>query len=384
MNDESKVILEAIERWASDDLIDRETADRLRAAATEEAGAGTRRLSQYILAATGAVALLIAGGVFLDWAWPLLDRAARSVALAAVGLLVVALGVRVELGRRWQPASYLMQTGGLGLLLAAFAYSEEVWRDQTPAGITVGVLALAVPIVLAPRAMRRNVVMPAVHLAFGLAFLAVFLDRATPLSDDAVVWVLDGVLLLAGLTLMRMIAADPDGERHPWALNAFVMAMIAGFQMILVTGLGPLGLSGDVVWPLDVWLFLCAALTVIGVRRTPYGARRDWLGRALAVLLCVWIGFGFYTALEALDGPPELAVALVGGAGVAGFLYANASGFRHLMGAAALAFIAPLWYWGVERGGAIGAALALAATAGILFWLSGRVGSGPRAHDDAG
>jgi len=46
------------------------------------------------------------------------------------------------------------------------------------------------------------------------------------------------------------------------------------------------------------------------------------------------------------------------------------------MGAAALAFIVPLWYWAVDRGGALGAVAALAATAALLFWLSGRRGRG--------
>jgi hypothetical protein len=47
------------------------------------------------------------------------------------------------------------------------------------------------------------------------------------------------------------------------------------------------------------------------------------------------------------------------------------------MGIATLAFIVPLWYWAVDRAGALGAVAALIATAGILFWVSGRIG--PRA-----
>lgn len=63
----------------------------------------------------------------------------------------------------------------------------------------------------------------------------------------------------------------------------------------------------------------------------------------------------------------------MGGAGVAGFLHADRHDLRTLMAVSALAFIAAPWYWGVERGGALGAALALFATAGVLFWLSGRM-----------
>ena len=105
---------------------------------------------------------------------------------------------------------------------------------------------------------------------------------------------------------------------------------------------------------------------------------RAWLGQLLAYFLLVWIVLGFGTALGALDGPPELPILLVGGAGVAAFTYAHRRSvdvsLRNVMGAAALAFIAPIWYWGVERGGALGAVAALVVTAGVLFWMSGRMG----------
>jgi len=374
MSRETDVVLRAIERWERAGLIDAPTAERLRRDADAEAGAGTRRLSQYILAVAGGVALLLAGGVFLDWAWPLLGVAARSTLLAAAGVAVVVAGVSLEGRGRWLPASYLMQTSGLGLLLVAFAYSERAWPDLSAGGIAAGLASLVVPIVLAPRAMRRNTVMPAVHLAFGLAFLALFLERATPLDDDALVWVLDAVLAVAIVVLLRLLARDPEGVEHPWVLNAFVTAMLAGFVLVWLTGLGPLDLDEHSVWPLDVWLAMSAALTVWGVERGPTGLRRAWLDKVLAWLLATWVILGFYTSLEALDGPPELPLLVVGGVGVAAFVYANAREFRSLMTAAALAFIAPLWYWAVDRGGALGGVAALAATAGLLFWLSGKTG----------
>jgi hypothetical protein len=382
MSRESDLILHAIDRWERAGLVDGVTAEKLRRETDLEAGAGTRRLSQYVLAVTGGAVLLIAGGVFLDWAWPLLGRAARSTLLGAAGIGVVIGGVALEGRGRWRPASYLMQTSGLSLLLAAFIYSESVWPDLSVGGIVVGLLSLVVPIVLAPRAMRLNTVRPAVHRAFGLAFFALVLARATPLSDDAIVWAIDGVLVASAFVLMRLLARDPDGVEHPWALNAFVMAMLAGFVLVWLTAIGPLDLDQQSIWPLDVWLGLSVALTVWGVERGPAGLRRAWLDKTLAWLLAGWVLFGFYTALEALDGPPELPMLLVGGAGVVSFVYANARGFRSLMGAAALAFIAPLWYWAVDRGGALGGVAALAATAGLLFWLSGRTGRSEAASAD--
>ena len=380
MSRDADALHAAIDRWERDGLIDGFVAATLRADVTKEASAGTRRLSQYVLAATGGAVLLIAAGVFVDWAWPLLGSGARSFLVAAAGVAVVVLGVSLE-GRtqRWRPAAYLLQTSGLGLLLTAFIYSERAWADATDGGLVAGILSLIVPIVLAPRAMRRNVVMPAVHLAMGLAFLAVFLDRAVRLGGDEIVWVLDAVLVAAILVLARSLARDPMGERHPWAVNAFVMAMVAGFVLVTLTGLGPLSLREAAVWPLDVWLGMTAALAVWGLERGPESLRREWLGSVLACLLLAWIGLGFFTALEALDGSAELPLLLVGGVGVGAFVYANGAGLRALMGAAALAFILPLWYWGVERGGALGAVAALAATAGILFWVSGRIGPRERA-----
>ena len=375
MSREADAILRAIERWLDAGLVDDLTAAKLRADVAREASAGTRTMSQYIVAITAGTVLLIAAGVFLDWAWPRIGDGARSFALAAAGVAVIVFGVSLEgRTRRWRPAAYLMQTSGLGLLLTAFIYSERAWADASAGGLVAGILSLGVPIVLAPRAMRRNVIMPAVHLAFALAFLAVFLDRAVHLSADETIWVVDGVLGVATLALARMLAGEDGMERHPWALNAFVMAIVAGFVLVTLTGIGPLGLREAAVWPLDVWLVLAAGLAVWGIEKGPESLSREWLGSLLAYLLLAWIGLGFFTALEALDGPAELPLLLVGGVGVAAFIYANGRGLRPLMGAAALAFIAPLWYWGVERGGALGAVAALVATAGILFWVSGRIG----------
>ena len=369
----------AIDRWETKGIIDAEIAAELRADVAAETGAETRRLSQYLVAATAGTVLLIASGVFLDWAWPLMGRGARSLLLAASGAAVVVLGVNMEgRTRRWLPAAYLLQTSGLALLLTSFVYSEQAWADATAGGLLAGLASLVVPIVLAPRAMRRNVVMPAVHFAFGLAFLAVFLDRAVHLSGDEIVWVLDAVLAAALLVLARMLAGEGGLERRPWALNAFATAMTAGFVLVATTALGPLDLSDQAVWPIDAWLALAAGLALWGIERGPDSVPRGQLGQLLAYLLLAWIVLGFVTALEALDGPPELPLLLVGGAGVVAFAYAHArsgdASLRTLMGVSALAFIAPIWYWGVERGGALGAVAALVVTAAILFWMSGRVG----------
>jgi len=362
----------AIDRWERAHLIAPETAAAMREEVGRHAQSSARRLSQYVLALTGAVVLVIAGGVFLDWAWPLLSEETRSAVLACVGFGVLVLGVRIESSRRWLPASLLMQTAGVALLLVSYVYSERAWPDQTIGGMLVGLAALVTPILLTARAMRRSLVMPAVHMAAGFAFLAVFLDRSTPLPRDAIVWALDLVLAGAILVMVRLLVRDPDGDTHPWALNAFTASMAAGFVLVSITAFDTLSMSDEGFLPLDVWLLLCAALTLWGIHRAPPGLRRSWFERLLAWEVLVWISLGLATVYATFDGPPELGVLLVGGVGVLAFHHADRHGMKALMGAASLAFIVPVWWWAVDRGGALGGVLALLGTAEFLFWASGR------------
>ncbi len=367
-----KSVLAAIRRWEDKRLVDGDLAVRLRAEVEESSAAGTQRLFQYVLAATGAVVLLVASGVFLDWAWPRMTEALRSGLLGAVGFGVYFGGAYLEGRRRWLPAAYLMQTAGLAVLGVALAYSEKAWPDMSAGGITMGVIALAIPLVLGPRSLRADSRMPAVHLAAGLMFLTIFLRRATPLDDSGVVWVLDGVLLLVTVIALRFLAKDPAGSRRPWALEVFAMALYAGFVLTFVTGAIPLDLGEDTVYPVDAWLFLIASVTVYGIHWAPEVIRRDWFGVQLALCQLVWIGLGFASTVGVVDGPPEAALLAVSGSGVAGFLYAHHNRTREILAVSALSFVSGAWYWGVERAGALGAVGALAVTAGLLFWLSGK------------
>lgn len=374
MSLEARPVHQAIDRWEDLGLVTVELAQRLRDDVEMATQAGTARFTQYLLASTGAVVLLIAAGVFLDWAWPLMGEGVRSGFLAAAGMGVYVGGARIEWMRRWLPAALFMQIAGLALLLGAFLYAENAWSGGS-SGVVTGALALAVPIVLAPLSFRRSAVMPAVHLCFSLAFLAVFLDRAAGLEGDAIVWVLDAVLLVAALGLVWVLRSDPAGERHPWALNAFVAAVYAGFILILLTGTGPLHLDNDTAYPLDAWLFMVAGLSLWGIHRAPPGLRRDWFGAQLAYAIAMWIPLGMWTAVEALDAPSEVALVMVGGVGVAGFVYAIRFRVRRVLSMSALAFIAAIWYWAVDRAGALGAVLALAVTAAVLFRISGKAQS---------
>ena len=167
---------------------------------------------------------------------------------------------------------------------------------------------------------------------------------------------------------------DPEGERHPWVLNAFVMALFAGFVMIAWTSLETFDTQANVMVPLDFWLALILALTLWGIHWGPPALKRENFGRMLAYLVLIWIPFGFTTAFWTLEGGSGLALVLVGGAGVMGFLYARRFALRELMTTSMVAFIIALWVWAVTAAGVLGAVAALVATAGILFWISGRTG----------
>jgi hypothetical protein len=294
--------------------------------------------------------------------------------LTLTGLGALAAGILFEGRFRWRPAAYLLQTAGLILVLVAYDYSGRIWPEPTLTSSVLGFLGLATPIVLAPLSIRRNVVMPAVHLAVGLAFLGVFLDRATTWSYPTRVWLMDAALLGAVVLLLVGLRRDPDGEEHPWVLNAFVTAMGAGFVLVAITVFDVLSMSESGMLAVDAWLGLAVLLTLLGLRRAPPGAERGWLARLLALECLAWIPLGLFTAFETFDGPPEGGLLLVGGVGVLAFRYADRYELRALMGVSALAFVVPVWWWAVERGGALGGVLALAATAGLLFWASGRRG----------
>ena len=377
MSQVSRSVFEAIERWEGKALITHDFADRLKQEVVDAAEAGTVRLSQYIVAGTAAVVTLIAGGVFLDWAWPRMDDAMRTLLLAAVGLGVHVWGIRLESARRWVPASLLMQTAGLGLLMTAAIFSEKAWPDLTAGGIAAGIAGLLVPAALAPRTLRRNLAMPAVHLCFALGFVALFLDRATRLQVEGVIWSVDAVLVIAAAAMVLILRKDPDGERHPWALNAFVMAVYAAAVLIVVTCTEALGMEDDprLAYPLDFWLLLVACLTLWGIHRSPLGLRREWFEGQLAWCVLLWVPLGFFTAMEALDGGSELALILVGSVAVLGFAYAMEYRSRRILATSALAFILAVWFWAADRGGALGVVAGLAFAAAFLFWLSGRVGA---------
>lgn len=370
-------VLEALDRWEARGLLDPETAARLRAEALEESARSGRRVSRWVLGVAGGLVLLVAAGVLVDLLWPLLERSHRSVILGLTGLAVHTVGVRLEVRGRGDAVGWVLQTAGLLVLLGAFLHSEQSWPDVTAVGIFVGLLALATPLLTAPRALGRNVVMPAVHLALAPAFVAVFLDRATTLSADTIVWVVDAVVLSgAALLLAELGRASRGGapdEAIDARLHAFTVALYAGLVMAVLTALGPLDVR-EGVWAVDAWWAGMTALTLWALHRAPRPLRRPWFRGQLAASVLLAVPLVFWTLGGALDLDPEAAsagLAVVGGAALA---YALRTGFRGVLWSGAGVVVLAAWVLAVETGGALGALAALVFTAALLLWLSTRVG----------
>ena len=157
----------AIKRWAEKGMVSSEQAQTLHDETIENAGDAGRRWSQFIVAGTGAVVLVIAAGTFLEWAWPLMGPGWQSSVLALAGVGAYLVGIRLEGAGRWGPVGYFLQMAGPVTLLMALGYSAHAWADGSPGGIGVGVLSLAVPPITLVHAVRRNTVMPAVHAMLG-------------------------------------------------------------------------------------------------------------------------------------------------------------------------------------------------------------------------
>lgn len=371
----------AIDRWERNGHVDAETAHALRAEVDAHESARGRTWAQYAIAATGAILLLIAATVFVRWAWPRTGPGSHSIMLGGFGFAVLLLGMALERRVRIAPAAYLLQAAGLALLLMSATYSRRAWADASIGAIVFGIAVIAIPLVTAGLAIRRNPVMPAIHTAFGYAFLYVFLERATALETDTIIWILDAVAAIAIVLLMVRLRYEAHHDAGDWTLNAFVASLWSAGFLILWTSTGPLDLGAATVWPLNVWLIVVTALTLWGIHRAPPGLRRSWFGHQLALCILLGIVLGFTTALEALDLAAAGAALLVGAIGVAGLRYGVRHDARDAIAAACIALLSAAWYYGAETGGAIGTVAALLFSAALFFWLSTRLG-GER-HEEA-
>ncbi|MCJ7630281.1 MAG: hypothetical protein MUO50_18050 [Longimicrobiales bacterium] len=368
----SHSVLRALRRWEEKGLLDRDLAGALREEVEEDVQGESRRWSQYLLAGTGGAVLLVAGGTFLAWAWPEMGYAGRSVTLGVLGFLVLGLGMWLPTKGKWVPVAYLLQVSGSVLILMALIHSEKAWSDGTVGGWCVGLLGLLLPVPLLWRAVREHGVLAGLQAALSFLFLFVFLDRSLGLSEDAILWVLDGVMLVA-LGVLAFRLRDPGVPR--WVLSVFLALLFSTLVLILFSATILWDLDADTMYPLDLWLLTVAGLCLWGLLGgAPVHLRRDWYEHQLALCILLGIVFGFSTTLETLGTGPTPAAFTVATVGALGLWYSLPRGAKSVLVASCLALLISAWYWGAEMSGALGAVLALVVVSAVLFWGATRMG----------
>lgn len=375
MSRSSDPVLAAIDRWRERGLVGEELAERLRADAAASAQERGRAQLQYTLGATAGLILLLAAGIFIARNWALLGVPLRCAILVGTGALLVAGARPLEARARLEPVGLLLRASGLALVLVAWLYSDEAWEAGTPGAFIVAALALLTPWLSVRLARGRRAGTAAVNSIAAYAFLAVFLDRLG-LSGDGVVWVLDAVLLLSLVSLaIRLRAADPSSAVEA-TLVAFLVSLFGGLVLVWWTAVGPLGIEGSAIWPLDLWLLVIVAVLLWGIHRAPPRLWRPWYDRLLAGTVLIAMVFSFFSLEEVELRGRWMAVgpALVAAVGIPyGLRHSRAVALNACI--ALLAAAGALTRWG-DRG-PLSVVLVLGATAALLFGVATRLARGP-------
>lgn len=368
----SRAVEEALERWLEKGLLAPEQADRLRTEATAEHRARIRHWTSLALGGLGAVALLLAAVVFLGQAWDRLSGTAQTLVILAWGGLLYGGGLVLHLRPRTRELSLFVQTAGLLVVLLGMAYSHEVWEAGTLSARALGLVALALPIVLAPIHLREGAVMSGVHVALSVVYLGLFLDRTFGLDLDTIVWILDGLVLLA-LGVQAYLARRSPGEMDDRALMVLAVSLWAGFVLTAFTGAGPLELGEDTLLALDVWILMVTGLNLWAVATASSEVRKDQYQAHMAACVGTLGVLVMATVSEVFDQDAVvagIAGAAVGGLGIA---YALRSESVAVLRVGALLTVVGMWVFAVDVGGVLGGVGALVATGILLFWLSTRV-----------
>lgn len=366
----------AIERWIASGLLDPTKAEELRREAELEHQEATRRLGQILVASLAAVALILAAILFAQRNWPSLSDGVRTAVLLGAGLVVYLSGLRVLRRSSWRYSGVLLLTGGLGVFISGLAYSYNAWPDGTPPAVATGLLALAIPSVTTPIALREGTLTSGIHAAAAYGFLGLFFSRTFALDFDTVVWCLDGVTVVALGGLWYAVRYRRGGHTDR-ALAAFAVSMWAGLVLAAMTGTGPLDMQESALWPMDVWLLLVVGVTLWAIHLSPSDLRRQ--GYELNLALCVVVG-GFLamtTAAELLELDTEGATAFGATVGILAMTYGLRERSAQVLITGALMMLLNTWIFAVENAGAMGGVVALLVTAVVLFWVSTRIRATP-------
>ncbi len=372
MSRRARQVEEAIGRWASKGMLSPEQAAALRDEAAAEHRRRSRRWGQLLLAIIGGFALLMAAVMFVQRTWAALTGPTQTAVIVGAGALVYLLGLVVGGRVAWRYSGPLLQLGGLGVIFLGIGYSIEVWDQGTLGARMMGVLALAVPLATARRSYREGVAMTGAHTAVAFLFLGMFAHRTLGLEADGVVWAMDAVLLLAlaGMALLIRSGAPEVVDR---ALAALGVTLWAGVVLVALTGDGPLDLGENAIFPTDLWLVLVAGITLWAISRAQSEAQVDAFEMNLA--LCVLVGglLAMITGAENLNLGSEVWAPMGGVVGGLGLVYGLRRESLSVLRAGAAMVLIATWIFSLDQGGAIGAVLALLATAVLFFWLASRV-----------
>ena len=371
MSTSASGIQKVIRRWEEKGLLPPPLGDVLRAEVEAEGWSESRRWSRYLLAATGGAVLVIAAGTFLAWVWPNLGIPGQSVALAVVGAVILAVGIGLMTRGRWQAVAGILQVIGPIMIILAAAWSENAWRDGSLYAVLSGVVVLAAFGLAMAVALRQDDLLVALQAPLG--FLALFeaLDRALSLGPKPILWILDGILVVA-LAVSAFRLRKPGGPS--WLLGAFAAFLYASLVLMLLTGIVIFEMERFAVVPLDIWLVTVAGVSVWGLQRDiPVHLRHEGYERQLAYSVLLWIPFGFFTTLVAMRGGPNTAAIGVALGGALGLWYAVPRGIQSVVVTSCITLLAAAWYYGAAKAGALGAVLALVVTAAVMLWASSRV-----------
>lgn len=365
-------IQQTLDRWNAKGLIDAELAQTLAAEAKVAERAHGKRTVQYFLAASAAVIVMVAAGVFLSVAWPSLGEGVRTAVLVAGGFAMLVGGKSLEGRSGLAPVGYLLQTAGMGLLLFAYVYSENAWGNDSPLRFAIAAMAFLTPLLTVMLAIRSNHVMPAVNAGFAYAFLMVALHRLG-IDAETGLWIVDAALLATLAVLAHRLLRSRDPESRQWELSAFIASLFAGFPLVGFTAAEAMNLNDQAVFALDLWWAVTVAVVLWAMHAAPVWLRRPWYETLLAGCVLIAIGLSAWT-LDQLGLDSDLLAlgpALVGAA-------ALAYGLRHeahpVLACGCVALVIAAWWFGVANGRAFGAVIALAFTAAVLFWLAARLG----------
>lgn len=363
---------DAIRRWQAKGLIDSSLARALSEENAATALVEQRREGEHTIDAVGAVVLFIGLVVFFVWAWPHLAETTRVFGLFGAGAALFAAGSLIAARTTMTPAGHALQAIGTVVLLGSYIYSEEAWQQATRPAQAVGLVSVITPFVLARLGLGRAPLTAAVAVAAGFTFLYTGLARATTSGPNPIIWTLDAALvaLLAWLwfrtqRLRRVL--------DPVEIAVLTIGLVVGLLFTLLTAIGPLGMERWAVLPLDAWVLLVLALGFAGLRLDSPPVPHAWLSQIIGGTALLSIGLAFWTIALAAELPYQVTALLVGGLGALWIGVGLRISLGALVQVGALSVISAAWYFSMNAGGALTAAAALAVTAGVLFWVSGRM-----------